>query len=156
MRNLGIFILCFLSQACSGTEYYFTVEDGKEVTSSILYKTDNLTLSYRVYNGRISRLNLSRSKKDNALDVKILKYEHTLVAGKTKYTPSIIGDYGLGVIDFPDNGWVTITSKLELVEKPEFMTESIDIEISIDGDLVKVSKEFQIEKGSYSRFEASH
>jgi hypothetical protein len=154
MRFLYLLILCCCVQACEGYDYYFAVEDGHEVTNSVLYKDEQLTISFQIYNGNVSRLNFSTSKKNSELKVEVLKYDHSLIADKNIYSPSLIGDHSLGVINFPENGWATITSKYALDKKPESLIESVEVEMLIDGNLKKLAKKFHLTRGSYSRFDA--
>ncbi len=111
-------------------------------------------LFLRVYNGNISRLTISTPMESGISKIEVIKFEHSLLANEVSYDSSIIGDFGLGVVKFLDNGSATITSKIVFDDPPELLSESILIELLVEGRIVTISKKFHLLKGSYNQFEA--
>ena len=152
MRLLLMFFVCLSLQGCEDTDYYFTVKNKKEVTGILLYSDDRVTVFFTVYNGLISRLSVSSKIED--VKVELIKYNHYLVVDEKNNIPSIIGGQGLGEIEFNQNRSATITSKLVFKENPGSLVESIDINILIGGNLISITKDIPLKKGSFSRFDA--
>lgn len=154
LRVVLLMLFLLLAYGCETTDYYFTVENEKEVTGLLLYSDDHVTIFFMVYNGLISRLSVSLKKESEDVKAELVKYDHYLLVGGKKNIPSIEGSQGLGKIYFNENRSATIMSKLVFEEKPKSPVEYINVDILIDGRMVTITKEFPLQKSSFSRFEA--
>ena len=154
MRLLCVFMICCFLQGCETTDYYFTVENEKEVTGLLLHSDEQVTIFFMVYNGLISRLSVSLKEESEDVKAELVKYDHYLLVDDKKNIPSIIGNQGLGKIHFNENRGATITSELAFKEKPEAIIESLYVEFLIEGRQISVSKELVLQKGSFSRLDA--
>lgn len=152
MRLLWIFILCLILQGCEETDYYFTVENEKKVTGILLYSDDQITVFYTVYNGLISRLSISSKSED--MKAELTKYHHYLATDKKSNKPVIAGSQGLGKIEFNQHRSVTVISKFVFEENPASLVESLDINILIGENLISITKDIPLIKGSFSRADA--
>lgn len=152
MKLLWMLFLCFFLQGCEATDYYFTVENEKEVTGVLLYSDDQMTVFFTVYNGLVSRLSIS-SKSDD-MKAELIKYDHYLLVGEQKNFPAIVATQGLGEIQFNQNRSATVISKLAFEENPESLIEAIDVDILVGENLITINKKLLLKKDSFSRFDA--
>lgn len=154
MKLILVFAICWLLLGCESTDYYFTVENEKEVTGLLLYSDDQITLYYKVYNGLISTLRFNLKKTSEDSTVEVVKYEHFLLLDNKKFSPSIIHDQGVGEIRFNNNLTASITSSFVFEENPNALLEVIIADIKVDGRLIKINRELSLTKDSFTYLDA--
>ncbi|WP_320826664.1 hypothetical protein [Reinekea sp.] len=156
MKYFYILLVCLFLQGCDKYYYYYYFEDGEKLTNAVLHSDDKIGVYFSVYNGNISRLNFLIPKDAGKHTIEVLQYEHYFAVNGSTYKPYLVGGNDLGIVIFPENGSFTITSKFVFEQQPDSIFEAFEIKLLIEDELIIISREFDLVRDYYRRFEASH
>lgn len=156
MKNIFIAIL-FANLAACGTvgDYYVFEENGEAKLQSTLLKDDRLFVHLKHFDGNISTLKIYQQNAEETLGFRIIKANQSL---STEYVqiPSISRDDTKSILEArPESPILLQITEVYDVDKPlERATEKVDIELLVDDEKIKISKEFSLKRVTYNQFQA--
>lgn len=154
--TLGVMTFLILSACAEVGDYYVLINEREEPSISRLYPSEDIFVFLHHFDGNTSRMEIYSRDTENDLQVELLSLEHSLFIDDISQQPVSSRDDTQGALDAdPESRLLYKIAEIYKFETPpEFVTEKINIELLVNGNLVNISKEFPLKRVSYNQLTA--